>query len=209
MAAGPRRPARRLTRPHRRATYVALGVAAVVAASVAFDVGHGATAGDRAGDHRSLVTTMKADVGACVSSVSDSLEAYRAVAGGQTGERHAAQGIISGDEPNCTPEDNSDLYDLATLEVPGTLRDYKVQPAVTDLVTWAFPDGAAAINDLGRLLVVPADQSARDDLRRRLVTMGQLADAAQGLLDAAGRRLGTQVASLDVGTAKWLGSGTL
>lgn len=191
----------------RRAVYVAAAVVAVVAVSVAFDVGHGATKADRGRDLTGLVSTVHADVASCVSSVTDSFEAFTAVVTTQPGERHAAEGIISGDEPNCTPEANSNLYDLATLEAPGTLRAYNVQPALTDVVAWSFPNGAAVINDLGALLTSPADSSARVDLSRRLATMHRLATSAQATLDAAGHHLGVRVAALDIGTTYRLPAG--
>jgi hypothetical protein len=153
------------------------------------------------------VTTVDADVGACVSSLADSVAAYTAVVTTQPGERHAAEGIIDGDEPNCTLEENSDLYDMATLEAPGSLRSFNVQPVLTDAVTWAFPNAAGAIDDLGQLLASPADASARVDLRRRLGVMSQLAASAQATLNAAGRHLGVRVAALDIGTTYRLGDG--
>lgn len=194
----------------RRGRWALAGVAAVVAVSAAVDLGHRAGGADRAGDMRALVRTIDTDVAACNSSLRDSYDAYAAVAAGQTAEHGAAASIIAGDEPNCTPAANSDLFDLATTEAPATLRSYGLQPAITDVSTWAFPGAAAAISDLGTLLAHPTGPTAaaaRRDLHARLAAMDGLAASAQAALAGAGRHLGLQVGPLDLGATSRLRAG--
>jgi hypothetical protein len=181
-----------------RGRYLLLGVAAVVIASVAVDVGHHATTGDRASDLRGFVNQVKSDLASCNASVRDSFAAYTEVVNGRPDERKAAEGIVSGDEPNCTPVANSDLYDLATLEAPGTLRSFGVQTATANLTSWAFPDAAAAISDLDQLLAHPGDQAAGQDLTRRMDDMARLDQSAERTFAAAASSLHTGIASLDL-----------
>jgi hypothetical protein len=182
----------------KRSHCIPLGVAAVVVASLGFDLGHHATTTDQASDLRGLVNQVKTDLASCNASVRDSFAAYAEVVSGRPEERNAAVGIIRGNQPNCTPVANSDLYDLATLEAPGTLRSFQVQQATVDLATWAFPDASAAISDVGRLLAEPADQAARSDLTRRTADMARLDQSAEGRLAAAAAALHTRVANLDL-----------
>jgi hypothetical protein len=184
-----------------------LGVAAVLAASIAFDVGHSATRGNRASDLRSLVSQVKTDLTSCNASAGDSFAAYTEVVGGRHDELGAAKSIIGGDQPYCTPVGNTDLYDLATLEVPGTLRTYNLQPAVQELSTWAYPDAAAAITDVGQMLAHPSDAGARQDLTARLNEMAQLDRSAQASFDRAAAALGTSVDNMNLGAADQLGAG--
>lgn len=182
----------------RRGHYALLGVAAVVLASVAVDIGHRATTSDRASDLRGFVNQVKSDLASCNASVRDSFAAYTEVVSGRPDERKAAEGIVSGDEPNCTPVANSDLYDLATLEAPGTLRSFGVQTATGNLSSWAFPDAAATIADLGQLLTHPGDQAAGPDLTRRMDDMARLDQSAERTFAAAATALHTGIASLDL-----------
>jgi hypothetical protein len=182
----------------RRGHYVLLGVAAVVLASVATDIGHRASTSDRASDLRGLVNEVKSDLASCNASVRDSFSAYSEVVRGRPDERSAAEGIVNGDEPNCTPVANSDLYDLATLETPGTLRSFGVQAATVNLSSWAFPDAAATISDLGQLLTHPDDQAAGQDLTRRMDDMARLDQSAEGTFAAAATALHTGISSLDL-----------
>jgi hypothetical protein len=199
-------------RPHRprlsrRGRYVALATVAVVVGSAAFDLGRPKTTADRAGDLRALVTEIRTDVASCHASVVSSFEAYTDVVDGHPSKRRAAEVIVAGNEPECTPESNSDLYDMATSEAPGSLRGFDVQSVLTDVTTWAFPQAAAAINDVDQLLLRPGDVTARADLRRRVAAMARLEGSAQRVLDAAGASLGTRVDSVDLGTADSLGRG--
>ncbi|MCU4186686.1 hypothetical protein K6U06_20145 [Acidiferrimicrobium sp. IK] len=190
--------------------WVAACTVAVIGASVAFDVGHSTTPADRAGDLRRYVAALNTDIASCNSSLRDSLSAYREVVGGRHDEKGAALSIIRGDEPNCTPEANSNLYDMDTTEAPATLRAYGVQEAATDLGSWAFPAAAAAINDLAAMLAAPttaAAGAARSDLQARAATLAELGRSAQLVVDRAAGSLGTAVARLDVGAAGDLAAG--
>lgn len=191
----------------RRSRYVIAGVVVVLALSVAFDVGHSATAHDRASDLRSLVSEVKSDMASCNSSVADSFQAYNDVLGGEYSKRHEAERVINGDEPYCTLAGNTDLYDLATLEVPGTLRPYNLQSVLQSLTSWAFPDAAKVINDIGNLLEHPGDAARQSDLTATVATMNQLAQSAQSAFDRAGRVLGTTVDELDLGATNGLRTG--
>jgi hypothetical protein len=200
MSARPSPPWRSWSRARRRGALVAAAVGIVVAGSVAVDVGGSATTADRAGDLRAFTVLINTDVASCNSSLRDSFSAYSAVVGGQANERSTAIGIIQGDEPNCTPVSNSDLYDLATTEAPGSLRTFRVQQVATDVVSWTFPNAAAAIQDLGTMLAHPGDTHTRDDLRSRVKALTHLDGSAQRSLDSAAVALHTRVERLDLGS---------
>ncbi len=202
-----RRARRRPPWYRRRGPLIVLAAGVVVAGSVAFDVGGTTTSSTRAGDLRSFVTTLDADVASCNSSLRDSYAAYAAVVAGQRSELASAKSIIAGDEPNCTPESNTDLYDFATTQAPATLRAYPVQDAADRVDTWAFPDAAAAINDLEALLAHPGDAKARADLTAKVKAMVSLSGSAQRSLDATALALGTRIGRLDLGATSGLQRG--
>ena len=193
----------------RRSRYLALGVGLFVAGSIAFNVGRPEGRADRAGDLRALAAHVAADMKACNSSARDSFTAYTEVVDGHPGERAAAEKLIVDDEQYCTPVGNTDLYDLATLEVPGTLRSFGLQPALQDVSSWAYPTASSAISDVAILLAHPGDPAAHADLGRRLAQMAQLSSSASGLFDRAAATLGTTVQSFDLGAPNGLGPGRL
>ena len=194
----------------RTGAWVAACCVAVVGASVAIDVGHSTSRRDRAGDLRAYVAALNTDIASCNSSLRDSVAAYREVTGGRRDERAAALSIIRGDEPSCTPEADTNLYDMDTTQAPATLRVFGVQAAATDLGSWAFPNAAAAINDLATLLAGPAAPAAgggaRSDLRARAAALAALGRSAQLVVDRAAAGLGTGVGRLELGAAGDLGA---
>lgn len=211
-APGPLRPALgpaglppRRMRSSIRARWVVAGVVAVVGASLALDFGHSANRADRGSDLKALVSQVNTDVASCNSSVADSFTAYREVIGGRADERSAAEKIAADDEQYCTPVGNTDLYDLATLEVPGTLKAYNLQAALGQVVSWAYPNGAAAIDDIGRMLASSANTGARQDLQSRLAAMRQLAASADRSFSVAAAALGVTVNSFDIRAANGFG----
>jgi hypothetical protein len=193
----------------RRSRYLALGVGLFVLGSVVFNLGFSTTRADRAADLRVLVSHVASDVASCNSSVRDSLTAYTEVVAGHPSERSSAEKVVAGDEPYCTPVGNTDLYDLETLEVPGSLKAYNLQPALQDLSQWAYPTGATAMTDVGVLLAHPEDAAARTDLQSRLMRMRALDASAESAFSRAGTALGTSVQNIDLGAADRLGSANL
>ena len=191
----------------RRTRYLALGVGVFVAGSIVFNIGRPERRADRDGDLRALATHLNADMRSCDSSARDSFTAYADVVSGDTARRAAAEKLISDDEQYCTPVGNTDLYDLSTLEAPGTLRAYDLQPAVQALSSWAYPNAAAAISDVGTLLAHPGDASAQADLGRRLGQMATLSASADGSFRRAALALGTTVEPFDLGAPDRLGTG--
>lgn len=189
----------------RRTRYLALGAGLFVAGSVVFNIGLPERRTDRAADLRALASQLAGDMRSCNSSARDSFVAYTDVVQGHPAERAAAEKLISDDEQYCTPVGNTDLYDLSTLEVPGTLRAYDLQPAVQDLGSWAFPNAAAAITDVASLLSHPGDPAVRADLGRRLAQMAQLSASAGDSFDRAAAALGTRVEPFDLGAPDRLG----
>lgn len=188
-----------------KARWVVAGIVAVVGASLALDFGHSANRADRGSDLKALVSQVNTDIASCNSSVADSFTAYRDVVGGRSDERGAAEKIAADNEQYCTPVGNTDLYDLATLEVPGTLKAYNLQSTLGQVVSWAYPNGAAAINDIGRMLASSTDVAARQDLQSRLTTMRQLAASADRSFSVAAAALGVTVHSFDIRAADSFG----
>ena len=193
----------------RRSRYLAVGIGLFLLGSIVFNIGFSTNRNDRASDLRSLVSQVSSDLASCHSSVTDSFAAYDDVVNGHPGDRKKAEKVINGNQPYCTPVGNTDLYDLDTLEVPGSLRDYNLQPAVQNLGQWAYPDASNLIGDLGALLANPGDYKARTDLQSQINQMASLNDSAVATFDGAARNLRTTVDNIDLRTPDGLGSGGL
>ena len=193
----------------RRTLYLTLGVLAVLIGCVAFDVGHSATRSDRASDLRALASEVRSDLASCNSSLDDSFSAYSEVVSGRHDELSAAEGIIRGDAPECTPVENSDLYDLATLEATPTLRAYNLQPALIQFEEWAYPNATAVMTDLAQLLSDPTSPNAKADALSHLAQMGQLSRAAEQSFGSAATKLGTDIPGFDIGPPNGQGTSSL
>ncbi len=191
----------------RRSRYLALGIAALAAGTVVFNLGHGTTRSDRVSDLKGLVSQLQADVAACNSSARDSFSVYLDVIDGHPGDRGRAEGVVGGDQPYCTPVGNTDLFDLATLEAPPSLRSLDLQPTVQALAQWAYPQAAGAISDVDTLLKDPADPVATADLHSRLAAMRSLEASVNDSLARAGASLGVSGLHVDLGATDGLGSG--
>ncbi|MDA8103411.1 MAG: hypothetical protein M0Z34_10660 [Nitrospiraceae bacterium] len=176
----------------------AISVAVVIALAIVVisDYPRAANKADRASVYAALQTEIWGDVQSCNASLNDTIIAVGEILSHQSTDTVTANEIATTNEPNCNPSGSSDLLDLASINVPNLLVNYKIKTIVFDLDNWAFPNAAAIINDLKGLLAHPNSTSLRADILQRQQLMDQLASESQAMMDANSHTLGVPTKQL-------------
>ena len=175
----------------------ALGVVALTIVVVT-DFPRSTNPTDRSSQYILVQTQVWSDIQSCDAGLASSITAVGEILDHRSTDVATANEIATQAEPNCTPVGNSDLLDLASINVPNILENYQVKYAITDLNTWAFPNAAAIINDLRGLLINPNNATLTADIVSRQKTMDALVADAQRILntDAAIFHVPTKTFSL-------------
>lgn len=113
--------------------------AALVAGLVLVALPHRPSASQRAADLRGMVQELNTDVESCAGGVTDSLTALRAIESGTSHDVTTAVTIANTAAANCSPGNNMQMEDLVQYQAPESLASFRLDTAVNDLVTWAFP----------------------------------------------------------------------
>src|SRR5262245_15340517 len=123
---------------------VLLAIVALVGLGVAVSLVHKPSQAERASDLRGFLHEVTADIESCAGGVGESLTALRQVESGQAGNpADVSDGISVAQQgsANCSPANNELIGNLENYQVPQSLDSFGLKGAVSDLVTWAAPDG--------------------------------------------------------------------
>jgi hypothetical protein len=182
-----------LRTPHWLFAVAAVLVAGMVLAALA----HRPSNAQRIADLRGFVHDMNTDVGSCAGGVADSLTALRAIRAGTSHDVATAIGIATYGVSNCSPANSMPMDDLVQYQVTESLARFRLQAAVNDLVTWAFPLAQRVMADVARELggaSASVRAAAAAALRRDLAAL----DAQRAVIDrfiaSANRALAADVA---------------
>ena len=178
-----------------------IGVLAIVIVVVS-DYPQGTTKADRASQYATVQTEIYSGIQSCNSGLVSSITAVGEILDRQSTDVSTANGILAQAEPNCTPAGNSDLLDLASINVPNILQNYQVRAAIDNLDTWAFPNAAAVVNDLKGLLANPKDGAIRQDLIKRQTAMDALAANTQAIMNKDAKFFSVPTATLGLTNLK-------
>ncbi len=151
----------------RRSVFVSLMVAAVVAATVLTDLPQHASLALQASDDVSTMKTVNGYLNSCSYAVKQTFTIYRDERAHSLSpsDRGEVPGLLSGDEAACTFT-NDDIYELSSVEVPGTKAERDLQRLVSVVTTWATSDAAAAIGAIETLSSSPSNAKARGRLSK-------------------------------------------
>jgi hypothetical protein len=136
----------------------------------------------RAADLRGMVNDVTTDIESCAGGVSDSLAALQAIESGTSHDVKTAVTIANTATANCSPGNNMQMEDLVQYQVPESLASFRLDAAVNDLVTWAFPLAQRVQSDVASRVAAttPAEiESTSAQLRRDQQAM----DAQRALID--------------------------
>jgi hypothetical protein len=113
--------------------------AVLVLGLVLVAIPHRPPTAQRAADLRGMVNDVTTDIESCAGGVTDSLAALQAIESGTSHDVKTAVTIANTATANCSPGNNMQMEDLVQYQVPESLASFRLDAAVNDLVTWAFP----------------------------------------------------------------------
>ena len=184
-------PTRRAPRP------LVLAAVGLVAAAVLVGLAHRPSQPQRAADLRAFVSDVTADIQSCAGGVGESEFALSQVQSGATRDVATAVNIAQTGAANCSPANNELLDDLEEYQVTESLASFRLNRAVSGLVTWAAPDAQQVQTDVAHVLTAP-DQRARQQglasLRHDRATLAAQRAKVDSIIESASRSLSAQVA---------------
>ena len=170
----------------------------LLAIAVAVGLAHHPTHGQRASDLRGLLQTVNADIESCAGGVHDALTAQRAIDTGASHDTATAVRIATTAVANCSPANNELIDDLESYQVPESLDSYRLQAAVSGLITWAAPDAETVQQDIANSVSARGTAAEAADLatqQRATARLDQQRAAIDKILNAAIRSLSPQAAA--------------
>ena len=171
--------------PTRRVPRWAIAAGAVLLAiAVAVGLSHRPTAGQRAADLRSFLHQLSADVQSCSGGVRESLFVLRQIDAGVSQDRATALSVANTAAANCSPANNELLVDLTSIQPPGSLASYHLQPAITALIDWAAPRASRVAAGVAAVLSHDGQPSEAADRARLQRALREL-DAQRSVVYAA------------------------
>jgi hypothetical protein len=161
-------------------------VAIILAITVLTDLPqHTSRSAEISGD-RSVMSQVNADVGPCSYAVGESFTIYAGLTAHSLthSELEQVPGLLRDDQLACSFTDDS-IYQLSTLEVPGSAAGKDLGQMVSTVTLWASSDALSAIEQMQTLYSHPNSSTAlarlRDDERLmnsdRSQALAQLNDA--------------------------------
>ena len=174
-------------------------MAVLIAGGVLVALVHRPSTTERAADLRGFVTDMRADIGSCAADVGASLTALRTFQAGAAGDTATARYIATSGASDCSPANDELIDDLVQYQVTESLARFRLNRAVTGLVTWAAPDAMRVQEDVAAELAArdPAARTgAQAALQRDLRTLNAQRAAVDSVISSASRSLSARVPSL-------------
>jgi len=172
----------------------AVAVAVVVAASVAVDLPGKTTAAQDAATQTSLMNEINGDLSGCAYAVRETFAIYQdSRTGGLTAsDRSRVPKLLLDDQTACSFTSNS-IFNLSTVEVPGSPGGKSIQQVVSASTLWATSDALAAIEDIQALNTGPSSASKLADLSKQEAMLAKDRALADGYVEAADKTLGAKL----------------
>lgn len=191
-------PIRHTAWPTRRSPrLLVLAAVGLVAAAVLVGLVHRPSQAQRATDLRAFVSDLTADIQSCAGGVGESEFALSQVQSGASHDVATAVNIAQTGAANCSPANNELLDDLEEYQVTESLASFRLNRAVTGLITWAAPDAQQVQTDVAHVLTAPDQQAKQQDLarlRQDRATLDAQRAKVDALISSASRSLSAQVA---------------
>lgn len=128
---------------------MAAGLGVLVIATVVSDLPHHASLHDQTVAAAALVTQIGQDVASCSAGVSEATGIDHDLTRGSltAGQRAQVPGLLRDDLSACSLTDDS-LYQLASIEVPGSRAGKALGQASSAVLYWAYPDAFDLIQSI-------------------------------------------------------------
>jgi hypothetical protein len=178
--------------PLRRRLLTTLGILAILAAFVVSDLPVHSSLREQARENATIAREINADLQPCTFAVRES---FKLLGKEQTGSLSAGQrgrvpSLLREDQAACAFTD-SNMYDLANIEVPGSAPGNQMGRLDYTVTLWATSDSVAAIRDMEAIFANPANTRAKRALakeerllRRDRATARQQLRTAERMLNA-------------------------
>jgi hypothetical protein len=169
-------------------------VLAVVAASVIIDLPGRTTTGEDTAAQTSLVNEINGDVSGCVFAVRETFSIYQDMKAGALtpSDRSHAPKMLGDDQTACSFTSNA-IFNLSSVEVPGSPAGKQIQQLVGADTLWATSDALAAIEDIQALYANQARAGTIADLSKQQKSLAEDRALAIGHVAAADKILGAKL----------------
>jgi hypothetical protein len=171
----------------RRALLVGGAVVVILAITVVTDLPVNTSLSQDIAGERSVMQEVNADIAPCALAVHQALGIWglRAAHALTTSDRASTPGLLSDDQSACSFT-NENIYDLTSMEVPGSPAGKDIGDLVATATLWTTSDALGAIEDVQTLMTDPTDATALSSLsaeERRLAADRRSANAEEGAAD--------------------------
>jgi len=172
----------------------AVAVAVIVAASVVVDLPGKTTVAQDAAAQTSLMNEINGDLSGCAYAVRETFIIYQdSRTGGLTAsDRSRVPKLLLDDQTACSFTSNS-IFNLSTVEVPGSPGGKSIQQVVSVGTLWATSDALAAIEDIQALDAGPPSASTVADLSKQEALLARDRALANSYVETADKTLNAKL----------------
>jgi hypothetical protein len=169
----------------------------VVGVTVLTDLPQHSSRSGQITDDTSVMTQLNTDVGPCSYAVGESFTIYRDLRAHTLSHAQSRQvpGLLRDDQAACSFTDDS-IYQLSTIDVPGSASGRDVGQVVSTVTLWATSDALSAIEQIQVLDSNPADGAARQLLDHQEQLLTEDRSRAESQLGAADALLQAKLPAL-------------
>jgi hypothetical protein len=183
----------------RRAVLLTAGIAVILAIVVVTDLPlHGSRSVDISAA-KSVVSQVNSDVGPCSYALSETFTIYKDETshGLSSGDKAEVPGLLRDDQAACSFTDDS-IYQLSTIEVPGSVAGKHLGQLVSIVTLWATSDALSAIEQVQALSTEPSNATDLAKLAKDIRLLGHDRAQAEAQFAAVDKILRTRLSSLDL-----------
>jgi hypothetical protein len=186
----------------RRAWLVSAVLVAVVAVTVVTDLPQHSSRSGQITDDSSVISQVNQDVGPCSYAVGESFTIFGDMSAHTLtpSEAHQVPGLLRDDQAACSFTDDS-IYQLSTIDVPGSASGRDMGQLVSTVTLWATSDALSAIEQIQALDSGPANGAARQILAHDVQLLAGDRQRAEDELGAADALLQTRLPALRLAQA--------
>ncbi len=148
---------------------------------------------------RSVMSEVNTDLGPCALAVHQAVGIWRLQAAHQLtpADRVPTPGLLSDDQVACSLT-NDGVYDLSSIQVPGTPAGKHLGDMVATTLLWSTSDALRTIEDVQGLMNHPKDAVLLRDLAKEEAMLAADRRTAMAQEQAADRSLKTHLQPVDL-----------
>ena len=183
----------------RRTLVIALVIAVIVLVTVLTDLPVSTSRASDVAAERSVMSEVNTDLGPCALAVHQAVGIWKLQAAHQltAADRVPTPGLLADDQVACSLT-NDGVYDLSSIQVPGTPAGKHLGDMVATTLLWTTSDALRAIEDVQGLMNHPKSAVLLHDLAKEEGSLAADRRTAQAQQQAADRSLDTHLQPVDL-----------